>query len=72
MLDTRPREMSEHEKEALHLAGAAAVEALEISAVAPSAEASMESVANDRSSEHSAKEDALAAGSREPAKPAQS
>jgi GAF domain-containing protein len=35
VLDTRPRRMSEHEKESLHTAAAATLEALELRAVAP-------------------------------------
>ena len=35
VLDTRPRRMSEHEKESLHTASAATLEALELRAVAP-------------------------------------
>ena len=36
VFDTRPREMSDQEKELLHAAGTAAVEALEVRAIAPS------------------------------------
>jgi len=49
VLDTRPREMSAREKESLHAAATAAVEALDVRAVAPSTKASTKSGLNDNS-----------------------
>ena len=51
VLDTRPRGMSEQEKESLHAAAAAALEALELRAVAPAIETSIEPLLINRSSE---------------------
>jgi len=51
VLDTRPRGMSEQEKESLHAAAAAALEALELRAVAPAIETSVEPLLINRSSE---------------------
>ena len=51
VLDTRPRGMSEQEKESLHAAAAAAIEALELRAVAPAIETSVEPLLINRSSE---------------------
>jgi hypothetical protein len=50
VLDTRPRGMSEQEKESLHTAAAAALEAVELRAVAPPVETSQGPLSN-RSSE---------------------
>ena len=51
VLDTRPRGMSEQEKESLHTAAAGALEALELRAVAPAIETSVEPLLVNRSSE---------------------
>ena len=51
VFDTRPRGMSEHEKESLHVGAAAALEALELRAVALSPEEGSGPLPNGRSSE---------------------